>query len=176
MSEFKREVRYVSLKLKHMTQKEKDFLYQIILDPAGAYGYARFQTEGVCVEKHWPVYEQTWDAVKRMSQGKPQRIKELEQQNAELMASNENLKRAISKLLNDENTYRLTETGAWSILDKAYYESPRTSLAEHSKAVIEELKQEVLRSMDKWENLTVVAAERFIDDYANTLNQDKESK
>ena len=56
---FKREERYVVLKLKNMTKIKQDFLYNIILDLEGAYGFAEFQTKCVVVESDWKCYEQT---------------------------------------------------------------------------------------------------------------------
>ena len=67
---FKREERYVILKLKHMTKLQQDFLYDTILNIDGAYAYAKFQTNCVVVESNWKCYEQTWQAIQREFEGK----------------------------------------------------------------------------------------------------------
>ena len=51
----------------------------------------------------------------------------------------------------------------------------KTCLAEHDAEIIERLKNEMLRSMDTWEEMTVANASRFIDGYVEQLrNQSKE--
>ncbi len=63
MSEFKREERYVILKISHMDQTQKDILPRLL----EINGY--IPVAGVVVEPDWPEYEPTWAAIqKRMTE------------------------------------------------------------------------------------------------------------
>jgi len=53
MSEFKREERYIVLKLKHLTEEEIENLYS----------FNHAQVECVVVESDWSCYDQVWKLV-----------------------------------------------------------------------------------------------------------------
>ena len=59
MIEFKREERYVILKISHMDQTQKEILPRLL----EVNGYK--PVAGVVVEADWPEYEPTWDAIKK---------------------------------------------------------------------------------------------------------------
>ena len=63
MIEFKREERYVILKISHMDETQKDILPRL-LDVNGFIPVA-----GVVVESDWPEYEPTWEAIKDRVEG-----------------------------------------------------------------------------------------------------------
>lgn len=90
MAEFKREERYVVVKLKDIddeTQQElRDWLKSWQVPTC----------ECVVVESDWPIYEQTWDAVQRLAEGRPQRAEELEAE-----------RDALAKRINDEDVSQI---------------------------------------------------------------------
>jgi len=59
MKEFKREERYVILKISHMDQIQKDILPRLL----GVNGF--IPVAGVVVESDWPEYEPTWAAIQK---------------------------------------------------------------------------------------------------------------
>ena len=66
MSQFKRERRYVVIKLSKLTQEEKDLL-QARDDEIGLEEYVF--PECVVVEADWPNYEETWATVQAVAEG-----------------------------------------------------------------------------------------------------------
>lgn len=67
MADFQREERYIVLKLKRIPfmheVKVREFLNRRSLDDA--------LTECVVVESDWPIYDETWENVRRMAEGEP---------------------------------------------------------------------------------------------------------
>lgn len=68
MSEFQREHRYWVIKRKHLTQKQDEACRQFC-------GRLRYEgvpdVEAAVVESDWPIYEETWENVKRCAEGRP---------------------------------------------------------------------------------------------------------
>jgi len=135
MSEFKREGRYVILKLKHMSGTEKSCLALLLHD------YEEYCVDAVVVEADWPIYEGAWDAVQRLSEGKPQLIDEQQKQIDELnarisavtLAAN-NLRNAIDNHYPDTPEFANLYVKAMDVIDS----QPTTqSLAEHNARVVE---------------------------------------
>lgn len=79
MSEFKREERYIVLKLKNMYELERKRLNHWLK----VNDYEEFKTECVVVESDWPIYEEAWDMVQRLAEGREQKIAELQTKLAE---------------------------------------------------------------------------------------------
>jgi len=65
MSQFQRENRYAVFKLKHLTEEQKQRLYDLTME-LGPYNSVG---ECVVVEADWPNYEDTWAAIKAVSEG-----------------------------------------------------------------------------------------------------------
>lgn len=57
MSEFKREERYIVIKLKHLNEDQEDRI-RCCMDNNNVYS-----TECVVVESDWPEYEQVWKMI-----------------------------------------------------------------------------------------------------------------
>jgi hypothetical protein len=71
MVEFKREERYLVVKLKELESYDVDFLRQY-------FKVRGLSTcESVVVEAGWTIYEQVWDAAQRLADRRPQRLEEL---------------------------------------------------------------------------------------------------
>jgi hypothetical protein len=93
MSEFKKETRYVVLKLSKMTDHQKSALgaalSEINIDDS-------VMPECVVVESDWPNYQETWDSIKSIVEGdfasRRDRIAELEREKVVLVAQIEVLK------------------------------------------------------------------------------------
>lgn len=75
MAEFEREDRYIVIKVRD--QEDGNSAHEIE-DFLRSQGIAICANDCVVVEKDWPIYEQTWDAVQRLAEGRPQRVEELE--------------------------------------------------------------------------------------------------
>lgn len=87
MKEFKREERYIVVKLSDLHGNR--YTHQTLLHRVRDGSIPT--RECVVVEAHWPIYEQTWDAVQRLAEGRPQRIAELEAELDQLREQNEAL-------------------------------------------------------------------------------------
>lgn len=152
MSEFKKEERYVVLKLKHMTDQERNVLNYDVL---GRLRFSQYQTECVVVESGWSIYEQTWDAVQRLTEGRTQRIEELEQRLAEAQNTVNALREGYAACLVDLESWATYASDYFQqkhdlqgniknhqdTLDK----SPTQHTAEHDADVIEDM----LDTLDK---------------------------
>ncbi|GAB2798855.1 hypothetical protein GCM10027040_27190 [Halomonas shantousis] len=68
MADFKREHRYWAVKRKHLTPDQDERVRQFL---------SQLRDEGVpdvecvAVESDWPIYEETWENVQRLAEGKP---------------------------------------------------------------------------------------------------------
>lgn len=160
MSEFKREGRYVILKLKHMSSTKKACLGLLLSD------YEEYCVDAVVVEAGWPIYEGVWDAVQRLSEGKPQLINEQQKQIIDLQRRVTNLikiTRKVKELYTDQQKQIdelsstvlvitqlmrnilpisdggrvLVEAAIFNQIVAALNASPTQSLAEHNARVIE---------------------------------------
>jgi hypothetical protein len=85
MASFKREDRYLVIKLKGLTDAQMVNIGATLKD-------CEVETvECVVVEHDWPIYEQTWDAVQRLAEGRPQRVDELEAEIERLRSAGDGL-------------------------------------------------------------------------------------
>jgi len=137
MCEFKREERYVVLKLKHMTDADRLALQDIVLN---SMGFAAYQTECVCVESDWPIHEQTLIAVQRLVEGRPQQVEEMHKQIDEQQKQIAELKHHVNALRKSINAFK--ECGItfnmFAMFEQAA-KTPPQSLAEPDAMVIESL-------------------------------------
>ncbi|MBZ5486951.1 hypothetical protein HW452_05365 [Halomonas aquamarina] len=90
MSEFKRENRYLVLKYSDLRPEELEALRAFIETNDLR------SRKAVVIEHDWPIYEQTWDAVQRLAEGRVQELDEL-RANAQ---ERERLKMELSSALN----------------------------------------------------------------------------
>lgn len=78
MSEFKRENRYWVLKLsdvEHLYYKEQNKLIRLCnIVKSSRLERGKPKLECVVVESDWPIYEQVWDMVQRLAEGREQEI------------------------------------------------------------------------------------------------------
>lgn len=74
MSKFKREGRYIVLKAARMDNDELSALENFIDS------YQLPTEQCVVVEHDWPIYEETWDNVQRLAEGRPSVREELQAQ------------------------------------------------------------------------------------------------
>lgn len=74
MDQFKREERYIVLKLKNMYELERKRLDHWLK----VNDYEEFKTECVVVESDWPIYEPVWDMVQRLAEGREQELEQMQ--------------------------------------------------------------------------------------------------
>lgn len=90
MGEFKREERYLVVKLSDFhTEQDEDAVRGWLRK----FGVPTRQC--VVVEHDWPIYEEVWDMVRRMAEGRAQRIDEMESRHALLRSACESVVRGL---------------------------------------------------------------------------------
>lgn len=102
MSQFEREQRYRVLNLSDVkgaltTDELFDLnkLSQKVADYRQSLGKEPLQC--VCPESDWPIYEDVWDMVQRLAEGRPQRVDQLKTTNAQLLAALKKTDAMLSK-------------------------------------------------------------------------------
>lgn len=80
MSEFKREERYIVVKLKNIGNAELERKFRHMI----SHELQVPTVECLVVESDWPIYEEAWDMVQRLAEGREQKIDQLQRQNDEL--------------------------------------------------------------------------------------------
>lgn len=74
--EFKRENRYFVFKRKGMPLDAEDYMTKHLINTMGYIQYMP-RPECLVIESDWPIYEEAWDMVKRLSQGDKQKSENL---------------------------------------------------------------------------------------------------
>lgn len=131
---FRREVRYEVIKIDDISEclsMEETETLMHLTDKIHANRITRGKIPLKCVvvESDWPIYEQTWDAVQRLAEGKEQEVTELKVQNQLLWNT------IYTGTLNhpvNEDTHLQWRFKAELLLT----EIPSQSLASHNKQVI----------------------------------------
>lgn len=85
MSEFKREERYIVVKIKDLSTTQMNQLVSA-LDQNGI-----DTTECAVVEHDWPIYDETWENVQRLAEGRPSIRDERNGMNAKLVEIKDSL-------------------------------------------------------------------------------------
>lgn len=102
MSEFKREQRYAVLKLKDVNEalnKNEIYTLNILSHKVAKHREAigKPPLECVCPESDWPIYEEVWDMVQRLAEGREQKTKQLQKENTYLREEVENYRSTLSE-------------------------------------------------------------------------------
>lgn len=136
MSKFQREIRYMVVKLKHLSESQEHALDTILSE----HQIDTHTVECVVVEADWPIYEETWENVRRLAEGRASIRDELARAEVErdaLAAHVEQIRRSA---------YYASEPNVKAVLEA----SPGTSLARLKAQWQAEALEELANLPRKW--------------------------
>lgn len=138
MNEFKRELRYAVVKVKHLDKKQRE---DVFLDMANMCisHQIPFVQNCIVIENNWPIYEEVWDMVQRLAEGREQKIVELQTKLAESEARVERLRVhaeiAVQRMAEEVIPYA-------DVLSRIVKQTPAQSLAAHDAEVVDKVLDE----------------------------------